>query len=166
MNRLGMLAQTHWQANLPAAYAQIKNPARFFAQLGADAQLAIETIEDRLMEQQGDRPGEDFPSRAGRARMARKQAEEWVMREMILSDPEDLADLSGTGPPTAEPEDEFLTAVGEFADAREELMNQLASARKTRPQPPTVSPPTTSPNLSSTSSRPSPIPVSASGQRG
>lgn len=86
MNRYGTMAQQHWARWLPERYAAIREPDSFFSNLG---QEAASQIEDLSLELAGDDPpGEDYLVKVGRLNMARLQAEEVVLRELILLTPE------------------------------------------------------------------------------
>jgi hypothetical protein len=86
MNHYGVTAQRHWARWLPSQYAQIPDPDSFFSTLG---QEAARQIEDLAAELAGDSPpGEDFLTKTGRLKMARLQAEEIVLPELILLPPE------------------------------------------------------------------------------
>ena len=92
MNHYGAMARRHWARWLPGRYATIENPERFFADLG-------ERASDRIAALAGARggrpPGEGYLERVGRLGQARHQAEEIVLHEMILLEPEPGA---GPGP--------------------------------------------------------------------
>jgi hypothetical protein len=81
MNRYGAMAREHWQLYQPTQYAQLADPATFFTQIGQDMSARITTLSLSLA---GDDPGEEgFLEKVGRLNMARLQAEEQVMREML-----------------------------------------------------------------------------------
>lgn len=86
MNRYGLMARQHWQTWLPSRYARIDDPEGFFTDLGRQVaervdQLALQLAGD-------DQPGEGYLGKAGRLGQARRQAEEIVLAEMVLLDPE------------------------------------------------------------------------------
>ncbi len=86
MNRYGMLARSHWQAWLPQRYATIRDPDSFFSTLGLEAENRVEDLADQIA---GDgRPGEGYLERAGRLTAARSQAEEIILPQLILLEPE------------------------------------------------------------------------------
>jgi hypothetical protein len=86
MNHYSVTAQRHWARWLPGRYAQITDPDSFFSTLG---QEAAQRIEDLATELAGSDPsGEDYLTKAGRLKMARLQAEEIVLPELILLPPE------------------------------------------------------------------------------
>jgi hypothetical protein len=90
VNHYGDMAQEHWARWLPHQYAAIEDPDSFFLDLG---NRASERIAELASEFAGDRrPGEGYLERVGRLGQARRQAEEIVLREMILLEPEPGAD--------------------------------------------------------------------------
>jgi len=76
MNRYGLMAREHWARWLPARYAAIENPDRFFTDLGNQVAGRIDQL----------------GAPAGRLGQARHQAEEIVLTEMVLLPPEPGAD--------------------------------------------------------------------------
>src|ERR1022692_3471231 len=90
MNRYGLMAQRHWARWLPARYAQIEDPDSFFSDLG---RLTAERIDSLALDLAGDdQPGEGYLGKAGRLGQARHQAEEIVLADLILLEPEPGAD--------------------------------------------------------------------------
>lgn len=99
MNRYGALAQRHWRTHLPARYAAIEDTASFFADLGQQVSDQIASVELDL--RGPDEPSAGFWTRAGTNNMARLQAEELVLHELVYLEPE-----SGASPNENEaPED-------------------------------------------------------------
>ncbi len=90
MNRYGLMARDHWAQWLPARYAAIENPDRFFTDLGSQVAGRIDRLALRLAGD--DQPGEGYLGKAGRLGQARHQAEEIVLTEMVLLPPEPGAD--------------------------------------------------------------------------
>jgi hypothetical protein len=86
VNTYGAMAQSHWKTWLPSRYAAIPNPDNFFSELGTEVSDRIAGLELELLEPE--QPGEEFLTRVGRRNMARLQAEELVLREMVLLPPE------------------------------------------------------------------------------
>lgn len=82
MNRYGAMAQSHWMRWLPSRYAQIQDTDSFFSALGSQVSDQIATLELDLAEP--DRPDVEFLVRVGQRNMARLQAEEIVLRELVL----------------------------------------------------------------------------------
>jgi hypothetical protein len=90
MNQYGLLAQKHWRTWLPERYSTIPDPASFFSQLGTEVSDRIASVELDLLEP--DDPTEEHLTRVGRRRMARLQAEELVLSEMVLLPTEGQSD--------------------------------------------------------------------------
>jgi hypothetical protein len=104
MNHYGTTAQRHWARWLPERYAAIQDPGSFFSMLGQDV---AQQIADLTLDLAGDDPpGEDYLVKVGRLTMARLQAEEIILREQVLLEPEPGADpdTSGQEPPASLPE--------------------------------------------------------------
>lgn len=116
MGRLATLARDHYKQRLaPEQYAQIKDPSEFFQSLEDEAMNQIEALMDDLAGK--DPEGEPFDRRVGRLRMAWFNAEGLVIRELILPEPTPV-------PEPFDPADrEWLTAIGEFKSARQELLD-------------------------------------------
>ena len=95
MNDYGRLAMVHWRRWLPARYAAIQDPEVFFSTLGRQAENQVLDLAEQL--EGPDLPGETYLEKIGRLNMARMQAEELVLREVILLEPE---------PETAETDDD------------------------------------------------------------
>jgi hypothetical protein len=96
MNRYGLMAQKHWARWLPARYALIEDPDSFFSDLG---RLTAERIDSLALDLAGDdRPGEGYLGKAGRLGQARHQAEEIVLAELILLEPEPGVSEDGADP--------------------------------------------------------------------
>ncbi len=90
MNYYGEIAQRHWARWLPSQYAAIEDPDSFFSDLGSRAEARIDELADQLAGD--DQPGEGYLGKAGRIGQARRQAEEMVLSEMVLLEPEPGAD--------------------------------------------------------------------------
>jgi hypothetical protein len=86
MNRYGLMAQQHWVRWLPTRYAAIEDPDSFFSDLGSQVAERIDQLALRLAGD--DQPGEGYLGKAGRLGQARHQAEEIVLTEMVLLQPE------------------------------------------------------------------------------
>ena len=90
MNHYGTMAQRHWQRWLPSRYATIQDPDSFFSTLGEEV---AQRIGDLSLDLAGeDSAGEGYLEKVGRLNMARLQAEEIVLKEQVLLDPEPGAD--------------------------------------------------------------------------
>lgn len=90
MNKYGAMAQNHWRTWLPDRYAQIEDPDSFFSTLGIEVSDQIAALELDLAGP--DQPDEEFLTRVGHRNMARMQAEEMVLRELVLLPPENSTD--------------------------------------------------------------------------
>jgi hypothetical protein len=90
MNYYGEMARDHWARWLPGRFAAIEDPGSFFSDLGSQAESRIDALADELAG--NDQQGEGYLGKAGRLGQARRQAEEIVLREMILLEPEPGAD--------------------------------------------------------------------------
>lgn len=96
MNYYGEIAQRHWARWLPNQYAAIEDPDSFFSDLGSRVEARIDELADQLAGD--DQPGEDYLGKAGRIGQARRQAEEIVLSEMVLLEPEPGADQESQRP--------------------------------------------------------------------
>jgi len=90
VNQYGQMAQEHWARWLPARYAAIEDPGSFFSDLGSRAEDRIDQLSAELAGD--DRPGEGYPGKAGRLGEARHRAEQIVLPEDVLLQPEPGAD--------------------------------------------------------------------------
>ena len=80
------VAQRHYQRWRPKEYAALKNPAKFFEDLEAEAWSQIDQLAESLA---GDAPpNESYLDRAGRLNFARFQAKSQVFRDLLLPEPE------------------------------------------------------------------------------
>ena len=98
MNHYGATAQRHWQRWLPTRYATIQDPDSFFSTLGEEVAQRIGDLSLDLAAE--DSAAEGYLERVGRLNMARLQAEEIVLKEQVLLDPE-----PGTDPDAADPDE-------------------------------------------------------------
>jgi hypothetical protein len=90
MNRYGRRAQEYWQTFLPTRYATISDPVDYFTRLGEQMATQINAL---ALSVAGDDPtGEGYLEKVGRLRMARVQAEEQVIREILPPSDEDQTD--------------------------------------------------------------------------
>lgn len=89
MNQYGTMARDHWAQWLPGRNAQITDPEAFFTTLGEEV---AQEIGDLMMDLAGDDPpGEGYLAKVGRLNMARLQAEDMVLAERVLLEPEPCA---------------------------------------------------------------------------
>jgi hypothetical protein len=86
MNRLGAMAEAHWAEWLPDRYATIGDPEAFFEDLGQQAAAEIEALYGAMLtaEPMGLSPSES----AGWRATAKVNAENQIVSEMLLIDPE------------------------------------------------------------------------------
>ncbi|HUZ51014.1 MAG TPA: hypothetical protein VMU94_00580 [Streptosporangiaceae bacterium] len=90
MDQYGQMAQEHWARWLPARYAAIADPDSFFSGLGMRAEQRIGRLATELAGD--DQRGEGYLEKAGRLGEARHRAEQIVLAEDVLPDPEPRAD--------------------------------------------------------------------------
>jgi hypothetical protein len=84
MNKYAHMAIRHWQKTDPDRYNAIPESERetFFGELGERAASRIQQLEDQLAGP--DPPNETYLEKVGRLNMARLQAEEIVLPQLIL----------------------------------------------------------------------------------
>ncbi len=82
MNRYGRMAHDHWKATNPGRFAQILNPQTFFSSLGQTVESQVQDLQLQLA---GPDPAtqETTLQKVGRLNMARLQAEEVVLTELV-----------------------------------------------------------------------------------
>lgn len=88
MNRYGALAKNHWQNTDPKRYEAIENPETFFQELGEQTESEVQALAEHLAGP--DRPGETYLEKVGRLNMARLQAEERVLSDLVWIAPSPL----------------------------------------------------------------------------
>ena len=91
MNRYGLIAQRHWARWLPRQYAAISDPESFFTTLGVEAAREIDELTDELVGEI--RQSDSYLAHVGRLFAARAIAEELVLPQRVLPDPELAADV-------------------------------------------------------------------------
>lgn len=86
MNRYGQLAHDHWKSSDPARFAEIQDPLEFFSSLGQTVESQIQDLQLQLA---GPDPAnaESSLEKVGRLNMARLQAEEAVLAELVWLSP-------------------------------------------------------------------------------
>lgn len=99
MNKYAKLAMSHWKRTDPDRYAAITDPQTFFQELGEQAETQIQELAARLAGP--DQPGEEYLQKVGRLNMARLQAEEAILTELVL--------ISGPEEETPDPTTEWVT---------------------------------------------------------
>jgi hypothetical protein len=95
MNRYGVIAQQHWTRWLPRQYAAISDPDRFFTTLGEEVARRIDDLTDELVGEI--RQSDTYLAHVGRLFAARAIAEELVLPERVLPDPELAGDDNQDG---------------------------------------------------------------------
>ena len=86
MNEYGRMALDHWRRWRPLEFSTIEDPQGHFSILGQQAQLQIGELADQLAGP--DPAGEGYLEKVGRLNNAKTRAQEVVLRELILVDPE------------------------------------------------------------------------------
>lgn len=90
MNRYGVIAQQHWARWLPRQYAAISDPDSFFTALGEEVARQIDTLTDELADEI--KQSDTYLAHVGRLFAAHAIAEELVLPQRVLPDPELAAD--------------------------------------------------------------------------
>ena len=87
MNKYGRMAIRHWEKTDPDRLQEIPESDRetFFTELGERAEMEIQQLQDQLAGP--DPAGESYLEKVGRLNMARLQAEERVLADLILIPP-------------------------------------------------------------------------------
>ncbi len=83
MNQYGERAQRHWQQYRATEYAQLRDPEKFFTDLGE--RIAAEI--DHRKNQQRTPLGSDYLANVGALNNVSSSVEDDVMREMAFTDP-------------------------------------------------------------------------------
>lgn len=86
MNRYGVIAQRHWARWLPKQYAAISDPESFFTTLGEEVARQIDDLTDELVGEI--KQSDSYLAHVGRLVAARAIAEELVLPQRVLPDPE------------------------------------------------------------------------------
>ena len=86
MNQYAEMARRHWARWLPGRFAAIEDPDTFFSSLGDEAEERISALAYSLAGD--DQPGEGYLAKAGRLGEARHRAEQIILYELILLEPE------------------------------------------------------------------------------
>ena len=129
MNKYGAMAQSHWRTWLPNRYAKIEDPNAFFATLGVQVSDRIAVLELDLAGP--DRPAEEFLARVGRRNMARMQAEELVLPELVLLPAETPSDQTSADiGETDEDESDELPVAWAIPSAQETVAAVAAQERR------------------------------------
>lgn len=87
MNRYGVLAMRHWEQHAPSRVRVMTDRVGFFTDLGVQVQAAVVDLAQSLATSAPTQ--ETYLETLGRLRMARMQAEEIVLRELVwINSPE------------------------------------------------------------------------------
>ncbi len=98
MNRYGAMAMRHWARWLPRQYAAISDTGAFFTALGEEVERQIDELTDELMDEIGQ--SESYLAQVARLFAARAIAEELVLPQRVLPDPDLAAENDqGNAPP-------------------------------------------------------------------
>ena len=89
MNRYGVIAQRHWARWLPRQYEAISDPDSFFTALGEEVARQIDDLTDELVGEV--HHGEGYLAQVGRLFAARILAEELILAQQLMPDPEAAA---------------------------------------------------------------------------
>lgn len=81
MNRYGDRARKYGRDFRPTAYSQIPDPAEFFTDLSKTVEAQVMDLEDRIAGP--DEPGEGYLGKVGRLNVAKLQAEEKIMADLV-----------------------------------------------------------------------------------
>ena len=100
MNRYGVIAQRHWTRWLPRQYAAISDPEGFFTTLGEEVARQIDDLTDELVGEI--RQSDSYLVHVGRLFAARAIAEELILPQRVLPDPELAADNQDVLPESGE----------------------------------------------------------------
>lgn len=112
MSRLAAIAEEHYRRWLPQAYAEIKDRVAYFQELEDEAQSQLETLEESFLGP--DPEAETFADRMTRFNWARHRAEEIVIREVLLAEPEETASEREDARREAQANAELVMALEEF----------------------------------------------------
>lgn len=97
MNQYGVIAQRHWRRWLPKQYAALGDLESFFTTLGEEVARQIDDLTDKLIGEI--RQDDSYLVHVGRLFAARAIAEELILPQRVLPDPELAADNQGDVPP-------------------------------------------------------------------
>ncbi|HEX5302582.1 MAG TPA: hypothetical protein VFW50_36875 [Streptosporangiaceae bacterium] len=86
VNRYGVMARQHWARWLPRQYAAIGDPDSFFTALGEEVARQIDDLTDGLAGETGQ--GDSYLARVGQLVAARAIAEELILPQRVLPQPE------------------------------------------------------------------------------
>ncbi|MEV4252754.1 hypothetical protein AB0J52_06245 [Spirillospora sp. NPDC049652] len=90
MNQYGRRAMRHWKEFLPDKFAELDEPEEFFTALGEQALEEIDSLADALDRKYPDRDRVGHVDRSAQLSTARRIAENQVVRDLLLVDPDDM----------------------------------------------------------------------------
>ena len=80
-NKYSAIAKKHWTRTDPARVAAIPDSEAFFRELGEQVESQVQELAQTLAGP--DQPGEEYLQKVGRLNMARLQAEERVLSDLV-----------------------------------------------------------------------------------
>ena len=141
MNKWGAQAMRHWRTYDPPKYQAIEDPETFFTELGELAETQIQSLEQDLAGT--DPPQETYLEKVGRLRMARLQAEEQVLAELILIASALPEDQPAAGESPSDTASRLLDHQRREARARaEDLQEEIEAEMRQEDDPSSPPPPT------------------------
>jgi hypothetical protein len=81
MNKYGTLARDHWSRVAPIRYAALPSPEEFFQDLGEQVLSQVDDLSRQIAG--ADPVGETYLEKVGRLTMAKRQAEEIVLADLV-----------------------------------------------------------------------------------
>jgi hypothetical protein len=90
VNQYGVMARRHWARWLPRQYAAIGDPDSFFTALGEEVARQVDDLTDELAGETGQ--CDSYLARVGQIVSARAIAEELILHQRVLPQPELAAD--------------------------------------------------------------------------
>ena len=97
--KYSQIAQDHWRTSQPERYRALQDPQTFFGQLGEEIETQVQELAQRLAGP--DEPGEEYLQKVGRLNMARLQAEEAILAELVWTSSEEPQEPEISEPTTA-----------------------------------------------------------------
>ena len=95
MNKYAEIARQHWTRTDPARVQAMADPETFFRELGEQVESQVQALATQLAGP--DQPGEEYLQKVGRLNMARLQAEEAVMTDLVwISGPQSEEEAPAT----------------------------------------------------------------------
>ena len=97
--KYSQIAENHWRTTQPDRYRALEDPQTFFGQLGEEIETQVQELAQRLAGP--DEPGEEYLQKVGRLNMARLQAEEAILAELVWTSSEEPEEPEFVDPMTA-----------------------------------------------------------------